>query len=211
MKYIEKSEEPAEFSKWKSDYPTATYTDLGRDGLFPGAQRARWSLREALLNEQKGLCCYCESLIADGDFHIEHFRPKDPDQFPELQLAYENLHACCRRQRCGGDDEHCGHKKANSFSVNLVSPLDPGCSSHFEYDMTGAIIGSDNDGVETVSLLRLDSALLTSSRKRLIEYFEDLDNDEYEEEIRRHLDPNAYPLGEFFTTIEYLHNRCLLH
>ncbi|MHC4334785.1 MAG: HNH endonuclease family protein [Planctomycetota bacterium] len=51
----------------------------------------------ALHGMQHGKCCYCEKEIAtEGQEQaIEHFRPKAPDRFPELENTWTNLlHAC---------------------------------------------------------------------------------------------------------------------
>ena len=210
MRKITKLTEPKEFSDWKSSYPAATYKDLGHDKLFPGAQTARWELRKSLLSEQKGLCCYCETRIDSGDFHVEHFRPKDPAYFPHLQLDYGNLHACCRKSPCGGEEEYCGHKKGNNFHNDLVSPLEPDCASHFAYDLDGGIKGTDHRGEISVSLLNLDSVLLRRSRKGLIEEFEDIEDSDFEKEITLHLDSTSDPMGEFYSAIEFLYNSGLL-
>lgn len=211
MKYFVKQDEPEEFADWKRINPTATYRDLGNDMLFPGAGKAKEALRNALAGEQRYLCCYCETRIDSGDFHIEHFKPKDPKMFPELQLSYDNLHASCHKSPVGSSDECCGHKKSNSFSHNLISPLDSDCESHFQYDLSGRILSSDLKGNETIRILNLNSLLLIRSRKALIEEFEDMDDDEYLHEVTLHLDPAAWPLGEYYTTIKYLHNRRQLH
>ena len=210
MKRIIKNAEPEDFVRWKTAHPTAKYADLRRERFFPGAANAKNALRTALIAEQKGLCCYCESKIVSSDFHIEHFKPKDPALFPHLQLEYSNLHASCHAEPIGGSDECCGHNKKNEFNNDLISPLEADCGSHFEYDTTGAIKGIDRRGEETIRILHLDSSLLKASRKSLIEYFEDLEDDEYDEEIARHLDESGTSLGEFFTTIDFLHRRNLL-
>lgn len=211
MKHIDKQSEPVEVTDWKVRNPHATFKDLRHEHSFPGAVAARLALRAALLTEQKGLCCYCETRIDNGDFHIEHFRPKDPALFPYLQLTYDNLHACCRKNAPGGPEEYCGHKKANEFSDLLVSPLETDCGSHFRYDAMGGIFANDERGRETISILKLDSVLLCRSRKNLIEEFEDMTEAEFGEEVAHHLNPDANPLGEFYTTIEYLHTHGLLH
>lgn len=131
--------------------------------------------------------------------------------FPGLQLTYTNLHASCHKVPTGAADETCGHKKGNVFSHRLISPLDTDCSIHFLFDNMGGICSNDVEGKETIAILNLDSALLRKSRKSLIEVFEDMDDESYESEIQRHLNPDASPLGEFYTTIEYLHNAGLLH
>jgi len=211
MKHIAKQAEPEDFRAWKATFPDATYSDLGHDRLFPGAQRARLALRSSLLDEQKGLCCYCETRIDSGDFHVEHFRPKDSSLYPELQLTYSNLHASCHKVAIGSADETCGHKKGNEFSENIISPLDPECASHFQFDNMGGISSTDEKGIETIAILNLNSVLLRRSRKRLIEEFEDMDDEDFEQEISYHLNPDANPLGEFYTTIEYLYKAGLLH
>jgi uncharacterized protein (TIGR02646 family) len=211
MKHIVKQPEPAAFRRWKSAYPTAIYNDLHDDHRFPGANSARYELRRSLYDEQRGLCCYCEKLLTDNDFHVEHFRPKAAGMFPALQLSYGNLHACCGRVPSGSVDEHCGHKKSDDFDSRLISPLNPNCASHFRYDLAGNIFGTDADGTLTVNMLNLNSVLLVRSRKMLIEEFEDCDDVTYDADVAQHLNASASPLGEFYTTIQYLHNAGLLH
>lgn len=211
MKPITKLAEPTELTDWKLAFPSAKYTDLSNERSFPGAIKAKSVLRKSLFSEQKGLCCYCECRLSGNDFHIEHFKPKGNPLFAHLQLEYTNLHASCRAQAIGGEDECCGHKKKDQFSANLISPLDIDCDSHFEYNLAGNIIGIDSQGLETVSMLNLDSGLLRSARKSLIEYFEALSDEEYQDEINIHLSDSANPAGEFFTTIQYLHNKNQLH
>lgn len=117
---------------------------------------------------------------------------------------------CSRSFNTGGNDEYCGHKKENTFSTQLVSPLEQDCESHFEYDLTGGISGTDERGTETVSLLNLDSILLRRRREGLIHEFEDMDADEFNREIALHIDRGTSTLGEFLTTIEYLYDKGLL-
>ena len=210
MKHIIKNPEPAPFSAWKSNFPTAKFTDMGNERLFRGGATAKRALRCSLLDEQGGLCCYCESRIAEPDFHIEHFRPKDTSLFPHLQLDYINLHACCRAMPIGEPDDCCGHKKKNIFHEDLVSPLESDCATHFAYDMMGGISSTDARGATSIAILNLDSGALRRSRRGLIEYFESLPEDELEEEINLHLAPNHNPLGEFYTTIYYLQANHLL-
>ncbi|MDE5959424.1 MAG: TIGR02646 family protein [Muribaculaceae bacterium] len=215
MKHIVKQAEPSAFSDWKSSYPNAEYEDLRDEAGFPGADAARLALRSSLIAEQHGLCCYCETRIDNGDFHVEHFRPKDRNRNPSfrpLQLVYDNLHACCRRVPNGINDDYCGHKKSNVFDAQLVSPLECDCSDHFQYDVNGHIAGVDQRGNLTVAILNLDSSQLVASRKRIIEYFEDLDDDaDYAAEIEHHLNLTASIHGEFYSAIRYLHEAGKLH
>ena len=206
MKHIVKQVEPTLFAQWKAANPGATYNvDLCNFGN-PAAMAARTALKNSLLAEQKYICCYCECRVSDANSHIEHFRPKDPAQFPHLQLEYSNLMASCTKKPMGMPDEHCGHKKGNFFSADLVSPLEVDCSSHFTYKMDGTIAGIDQRGRVTVEKLHLDSELLNNQRKELIDDFLEIDdNDTLQAEITTHLDESGAVLGEFLTMVDYLH------
>lgn len=206
MKHIVKQVEPLLFTQWKAACPGATYDgDLCSNNN--AAKRAKKALKNSLLAEQKYICCYCECRVSDANSHIEHFRPKDPAQFPHLQLEYSNLLASCTKNPIGPPDEHCGHKKSNFFSADLVSPLEVDCSSHFTYKMDGTIAGADRRGRVTVEKLHLDSALLNNQRKNLIDDFLDIDDDdELQSEIASYLDESGPVLGEFLTMLDYLHS-----
>lgn len=207
MKYIKKNLEPSQFSEWKSSHPGASYKDDLCNFNDSSARAARIALKRSLLAEQKYICCYCECRITDATSHIEHFRPKDASQFPQLQLDYSNLLASCTKTPTGSLDEHCGHKKGNFFSIDLVSPQEVDCSSHFGYMMDGSICGLDYRGNLTIQKLHLDSALLDTKRKMLIDYFLGFDDvDELQQEIEDYLNENGSQLGEFFTMIEFLHS-----
>ena len=206
MKYIQKQAEPLLFAQWKTAHPGATYKNDLCNASDATAVMAKAALKSSLLAEQKYICCYCECRISDANSHIEHFMPKDPTQFPHLQLEYSNLFASCTKQPTGSPDEHCGHKKETFYSADLISPLEPDCSSHFAYKMDGTIEGTDVRGRLTVQKLHLDSALLDRQRKRLIDDFINIDDDaELQSEIANHLDASKAFLGEFFTMVEYLH------
>lgn len=202
MKYIEKLPEPITFADWKKLHPGANYNDhLSR------ASSVKNTLKNTLLQEQKYICCYCECRIDTDHSHIEHFRPKGHPEFAGLQLDYANLHASCTKLPTGSAEEHCGHKKGDVFSEELISPLERDCSSHFTYGMDGRIHGADERGKMTISILRLDSELLNSQRKALIDSFLDIEDEEVlMEEISAHLDMNKPKLGEFCSMIDYLHH-----
>lgn len=206
MKYIQKQAEPLLFTRWKAAHPDAKYSVDLSNVSDAAARAAKTALKNSLLAEQKYICCYCECRISDANSHIEHFKPKDPTQFPHLQLEYSNLFASCTKQPTGSPDEHCGHKKDNFYSSDLISPLEPDCSNHFAYKMDGTIEGTDVRGRLTVEKLHLDSALLDRQRKRLIDDFINIDDEaELQSEITEHLDTSKVVLGEFFTMVEYLH------
>lgn len=204
MKYIQKNNEPQWFKDWKADNPNATYADLV-------SSRKAHSLRQSLVEEQHYICCYCECLIDAETSHNEHFKPKGNLLYRSLQLDYNNIFASCKREADGDPETHCGHKKSDSFDVQLVSPMEPNCSTHFKYDLNGQIFETDDRGKLTIEMLKLDSALLNASRKSLIDHFiYDVDPDNLDQEIANHLDVNREYYGEFYTTIEYLNSHGLL-
>lgn len=210
MRKIYKREEPAEFADWKGAHPNVTYSDLSST-RGEGTGQVKKILRKALLDEQHGLCCYCECKISGEDFHIEHFKPKGIGYFPELQLEYSNLHASCKAQAVGHENDTCGHKKKEQYDPLLISPLAEDCSTHFEYNMRGEIKGIDDAGLITVNMLNLDSVLLNRSRKELLDYFLDYtDEESLQSEIQIHLDQSRDTYGEFFSMIEYLNSHNLL-
>lgn len=56
-------------------------------------------VRLALSRMYGGLCCYCESRIADVAYeHIEHRQPKK--QFPQFTFSWDNLNLAC--PQCNG-------------------------------------------------------------------------------------------------------------
>jgi uncharacterized protein (TIGR02646 family) len=71
-------------------------------------------LRSSLVDEQRGLCCYClQRIRPDSErMKIEHWQSQD--LYPERQLDYSNLLGACR----GGkgqkpDKQHCDTRKGN--------------------------------------------------------------------------------------------------
>lgn len=67
MRFISKSEEPDELTAFRKkrgvSYP-----------LFTENQPLYQQVKGQLLNDQKGLCCYCGIRIAADSSHIEHLR-----------------------------------------------------------------------------------------------------------------------------------------
>lgn len=210
MKHIIKAVEPKKFTDWKAANPGATYKSHLCNIHDPEAVKAKKALKQSLLSEQHYICCYCECRISASDCHIEHFKPKGIPAYAHLQLDYTNLHASCTRQPTGDADEHCGHRKGDSFSTDLVSPLEADCAAHFGYKLDGRITHTDHRGEVTVSMLQLDSALLNAQRKSLIDTFISLDETDIPVEITAHLDKSRTAYGEFFTMIEYLNANHLL-
>lgn len=91
---------------------------------------------EKLHTMQHGKCCYCEKKIAKEGHEqaIEHFRPKAPNQFPQLKNEWTNLlHGCA----------NCNGKKRNQFPVAannnplIINPSEPSIDpeDHFDFEV----------------------------------------------------------------------------
>ncbi|MBN9419148.1 MAG: TIGR02646 family protein [Candidatus Eremiobacteraeota bacterium] len=161
MIQIHKGEEPLSFTHWKaqaSEDWTPTY-----EGLQNPEKR---ELHQALVNEQRELCCYCGRRISAQDSHIEHFQPQS--KRPDLALAYPNLHASCIRATSRGLPLHCGHLKDEGYhEQNAVFPTSE-CEHRFSYQLDGHIRGQDVGAVYMVDLLGLDIPFLTNRREEAL-------------------------------------------
>lgn len=195
MKHIIKTVEPASFTYWKHSNPTLRYDDLV--GL------PKQDLKNSLIAEQKHLCCYCERRITSASSHIEHFKPKGNPVYRCLELDYNNLHASCIKSLSSGLEPQCGHKKGDTFSATLISPLEANCADYFWYTMDGYIHGAGERGNEAITVYNLNSRVLIQQRKSLIDFFTDPFSSEAD--IIAHLDDTKTSLGEFYTMIDYLH------
>lgn len=195
MKHIIKTGEPASFTQWKRSNPALRYDDL----VGPPKQ----DLKNSLIAEQKHLCCYCERRITNADSHIEHFKPKGNPLYQYLELDYNNLHASCIKALSSGVEPQCGHKKGDTFSGTLISPLEANCADFFWYTMDGHIHGVESRGKEAIAVYNLNSKVLVQQRKSLIDFFTSTFSTEAD--IIAHLDDTKTSLGEFYTMIDYLH------
>ncbi len=204
MKYIEKGVEPRALTDWKAlenENWQPMYEDLR------GVEKS--AVREALFDEQGGICCYCERRLTDADSHIEHFHPQS--DLTVDPLDYGNLLYSCQDQLKKGEPRHCGNRKGEWFDEDLlISPLDPDCENAFAYSGDGGIRPTDDNNSAaktTIEKLELDIDKLRDRRKRAIEPFldpslSDMDFSSFVTGILMRGPNGLYP--EFFTTIRYL-------
>ncbi|RKT43974.1 retron system putative HNH endonuclease [Thiocapsa rosea] len=204
MKHIQKGAEPQELTAWKAMANTnwqPTY------GVLSGSPKD--ALKQALVAEQGGICCYCERRLTSDDSHIEHFRPQhDPAVDP---LDFDNLLCSCQSRIKKGEPRHCGNRKDKWFDPNLlISPLDHGCEARFRFTGDGEIRpASDGDKAAstTITKLGLDIPKLNALRANAIEPFldSDLSQDEISTFVSGYLQRDVFGhFGEFWTTIRYL-------
>jgi uncharacterized protein (TIGR02646 family) len=143
-----------------------------RYGDFPEAPKQK--LRESLVAEQRGLCCYCMSSISASSsaMKIEHWLPQrgpsGRDQEPsgrDQELVYANLLAACP----GGQDHpprHCDTLKGSR--ALRYNPADPQrqIENIIDYGLNGTISSQDADfNAELGEVLGLNIPKLVNSRK----------------------------------------------
>lgn len=134
------------------------------------------SLRESLVAEQRGICCYCMSRItADpGKMKVEHWQSQA--NFPDQQLEYANLLGACS----GGEGkppkrQHCDTRKGlQPLSLNPAAPAHD-VERILHYDADGAIRSSDSQfDKELNEILNLnDAPWLKANRKAALDGFLD--------------------------------------
>jgi uncharacterized protein (TIGR02646 family) len=157
MKTITRSAEPACLAgqphgqDWRTFMLTACHGDLHQN----------------LRQEQKGLCCYCELEVEDGNGHIEHMEPRSRNQ--ARTYDYSNLAISCN----GGHTEHCGHYKDNRSghtwdAGRFLPPHDPQTAGLFEYLLDGSVQATAEDPAKASYLIKylgLDCSRLTDRRR----------------------------------------------
>ncbi len=162
MRNINKNHEPHSLTEHKKqlDADYRNYTD--KDGL-----------RQSLVDEQHGICCYCMSRIRpdSGHMKIEHWHCRD--NHPEEQLDYNNLlGACPGNQGAKLDDQHCDTKKGNDGLT--INPADPVCDVERMIRFLGdGRIEADDEGLnqELNKVLNLNWYRLISNRKAVLDSF----------------------------------------
>lgn len=162
MRTIQKGAEPATLTQHRKK-PHADYDNY----------QDKEALRIALVAEQRGLCCYCQSRIRPSPEHmkIEHWQCQDAH--PDRQLDFSNLHGAC----LGGKgnpkrEQHCDTRKGNDaicFSVcDSTRPIEH--KIHFKGD---GKISSDDPAIERDinEVLNLNLTRLVNNRKAVLTAF----------------------------------------
>ncbi len=125
-------------------------------------------------------CAYCEGQIYCGG-HIEHFRRKNPNHFPELTFEWTNLFLAC------GSTEHCGHYKdrQNAPAYNPDELIKPDVHNPNEYlyfhssgevrvrNRKGMTDADRHRGAETIRVFNLNCRRLVGDRNRVLKHYVD--------------------------------------
>lgn len=228
MKRIRRIERPtpglADYRSVERDHPSWEGFRSHRSG------EAYRELRRAQVENQRGLCGYCEIDLESAGVQIEHVRPRSVDASdPEGELSIGNLLASChggtrrspRPQAYRtpiGPNRSCGPAKGGVSNPAFLDPRDlPASPSLYRVDPEGRItpdtaacvaVGVPASRVtESIRLVGLDGERLRRARVavradllRLSADHED-DSAEMEEVARQVLLPDGEGrLFEFFTT-----------
>jgi uncharacterized protein (TIGR02646 family) len=213
MKYIIKNEEPIEFINWKKQEESTLkrleergstgstiYKELKSKiddakkeaGVF---YYSKEELRDALLHEQGGICCYCNQGIKnDTNTTIEHV--EDKDTVPSKTFDYNNLLASCNGNLKEPPplDIHCNLARGNKPLP--LSPLDELSEIQFYFTAKGQIKAHCDKGKQTIDVLNLNSKHLIRNREIAIDTY--LFNDKELSDMIDTVKAQSYIQKEFF-------------
>lgn len=129
------------------------------------------ALRNALVNEQRGICCYCMGRIRNGpaSMKIEHWHCQTG--YPGEQLLYRNLLGVC----LGGEGQpprlqHCDTRKADGDLQ--WNPADPThlVEARLRYESDGSIRSTDEIFDEQLeAVLNLNLPFLMNNRRGILD------------------------------------------
>lgn len=162
MRTIQKGPEPASLTRHRQ-LPHADYDNY--------ADKA--ALRQALVAEQRGLCCYCQSRIraTPEGMKIEHWQCQA--DHPERQLDFGNLHGVCKgNEGQPVDRQHCDTRKGNNgLCFSVCDPAHP-IERNIRFLGNGEIT-SDDEAIRTAinDVLNLNWSRLAENRKAALTGF----------------------------------------
>lgn len=153
------------------DASTAPPSPARYDG--PGFQQVKPAVRAALVEQQRGVCCYCTGPIAatEAQMKIEHRVPqRGPSGDATRDLDWSNLFGACRgelRDSKGGTTLHCDSSKGD-----LPLALDPTNPAHIAavgYEGNGRVTSTRAEHqCELDQVLRLNCEGLRERRARAL-------------------------------------------
>ena len=73
---------------------------------------AKHDVKEALLKDQRHVCCYCTGKIAYETMKVEHWVSQSED--PTKRLEWSNLLAACDGGERSGNERHCDAQKSST-------------------------------------------------------------------------------------------------
>jgi uncharacterized protein (TIGR02646 family) len=169
MRTIQKGPEPKSLLEYRK---TA-------DAHYDGYQEKQ-EVREQLVKEQRGLCCYCQSRIRanSAGMKIEHWQSQSPTKYPERQLDYINLLGACfggqkNGERSPRDKHHCDTRKGDADICFCLTDRDHPIERHLRFLGDGRIQSGVVDIQRDIDeVLRLNISHLQENRKSVLKAFQ---------------------------------------
>ncbi len=168
MRNIQKQAEPASLTEHRCNQHTDYDNYPDKDGL-----------RESLVREQHGICCYCLQRIrpSEAEMKIEHWHAQSPNKYPNEQLNYDNLLGACR----GGHGEKKGNQHCDTRKGDEDLTFNPSNPAHdvealFKFPGSGRIepVSGDDDLERQLNeVLNLNHSALVRNRKAVLDSFTD--------------------------------------
>ena len=134
--------------------------------------QAKDDLRQALVAEQGGLCCYCMGRIRPepASMKIEHWRCQA--HYADEQLTYRNLLGAC----LGGEGQPIGHQHCDTRKGDRDLRWNPADPSHrietrVRYEPNGSIRapGDADFDAQIEDVLNLNLPVLKSNRRSVLD------------------------------------------
>ena len=129
------------------------------------------TLRQALVSEQRGLCCYCMGRIHPNtnSMKIEHWRSRA--KCPSERLKYQNLlGACLGGQGQPASKQHCDTRKGDRDLKRNPSNLAHNVEALIRYETDGSIRANDVDfDLQIDRVLNLNLVALKNNRKNVLD------------------------------------------
>ena len=159
MRNITKGPEPPSLTAWRATNPTDYNGYPDKSGL-----------RAALVEEQRGICCYCQIRIrpGTGKMKIEHWASHSGNS--TLRLVYSNLlGACMGGEGQPREEQFCDtHKLHEALCRNPANPAHD-VEAVLHYDNDGRMTSSNVLFDEQInSVLNLNVEFLVNSRKGVL-------------------------------------------
>jgi uncharacterized protein (TIGR02646 family) len=177
MQYIKKQNtEPVDWNQWFTVPPVRRSFDYGADfSSLPNLRLAK----SFLINEQHGLCAYCQQKITIEDASIEHITPKEHNK--ELSTNYFNLVAVCKKQQVADpltNKLHCDSTKGSELLSPLVfyanaKSTGTRLNNYFIAYSSGEVVAKNNLETHTksqveafIEILNLNHSILKNKRAK---------------------------------------------
>lgn len=177
--------------------------------FYDSESSCRNDTRATLLDNQNGMCGWCQLKVTVGSSHTDHILPKSDPVYATQTFSVTNLVASCGLR----SSTRCGHFKNNKILASWINPYNTArLEDYFTYDIKGKMLPSatldfakNSDAADAIdNILNLNESVLMTKRERLIS---DLLNDVFAE-----LNENEVLniVGEFKSLIEqYVNGRDL--